>query len=103
MITAELQAKSPNLQTRIHFNFVHELKRERGSELKFSRIDNIHSPGLTISQQWERGMTALDGADIQLWWIEWRLSVHNAVASSLLGCLFLAHCLLPASKIVEVV
>lgn len=62
------------------FYFVPPAMHARGSELKFSSINNIHSLSLTISQQWECGMNALDSADIQLWWIEWRLSVHNAIA-----------------------
>lgn len=47
---------------------------DRGPELKFSSINNIYSLSFTISKQWESGMNALDIADIQLWWTEWRLS-----------------------------
>lgn len=72
---------------------------ERGSELKFSSINNIHSLSLTISQQWQCGMNALDSADIQLWWIEWRLSAHNAIALphwavyfGLIVCCLCANC-----------
>lgn len=62
------------------FSFSPQAMCDRGPELKFSSINNIHSLSFTISKQWESGMNALDIADIQLWWTEWRLSTHNAFA-----------------------
>lgn len=52
MITAELQARSHDSQNpHPFFYFVPPAMHVRGSELKFSSINNIHSLSLTISQQ----------------------------------------------------